>query len=314
MKKLLLIALMLAFTPTLWAASCCGGGSAATLVLPKGAPWMVGVSSSQETYNGYWDGSGAYHKDPANSKLQQTRLSAGAAYRLGWNWQAGASLPYVWNSNRYQGQNSKTNGLGDMTWALWYEMFETIMCVPTVTRIEDLMPAIYFGTALTLPTGVSPYDQVENSFDITGRGFYRLDLSTKVEKSIGGFNLALSVDYGKYRPRPVNREYGNWVLPYNKVLGDRLSRSLAFGYSWLLPSFNSFTFTGAQAWTNEGAYRINGVSAQDTQVVQVSRSFTAAWATDDKGWILKGTLADLTDGQSFPKTRTFSLGIDHVFF
>ena len=107
--------------PPLWAASCCGGGSATSLVLPKFSKSMVDIAFSVEDYNGFWDADGNYQDDPPGSDLNQYRLSLGYAHRLASRWQAAIVVPYVWNSNQYSGLSSNTKGLGDMTLGLTYE-------------------------------------------------------------------------------------------------------------------------------------------------------------------------------------------------
>lgn len=297
-----------------WAASCCGGGSAAALILPKGGPMMVDAGLSYERYEGYWDTTGAYRPDPADSALSQYRFSAGFGYRLASRWQASVVVPYVYNQNRYAGLESRTQGLGDTSLQLLYETFDEVTCVTEVRNLSDLKPAIYFGLGLVVPTGISPYDEVENSFDITGRGFYRLDLSTTIEKSIGGVNGAINLGYGKYFFRPVNREYGTWVEPYDKELGDRRTASVSLGYSWQLYSFNVFTLTGAYADLYEGQSKINGTPTAGTSLSKKSFSLTGAWATVEKDWIVKGSWSDSLQGSNFPKTQTLSFSVSHVFF
>jgi len=298
----------------LLAASCCGGGSASGLILPKYGPMMVGATMSQEVYQGYWDQTGTHHPDPEGASLKQVRLDLGAGYRLGSNWQASVSVPYVWNRNQYSSTRYFTQGLGDMGAFLWYENFDTITCITEYREPADLIPAIYIGAGLTLPTGISPFDQVENNFDITGRGFYRFDSSLKIEKSIAGYNAGWSSTFGKYLQRPVNREYGQWVQPYNKSLGDRQSHALSFGYSWSLPDSNSFTLTLSESWLSEKAAKINGSEIAGSKIKKQSQSLGGAWATMDKDWIIKGSLASANSGLSFPKTTIFSLGVNYVFF
>ncbi len=110
-------------SPPLWAASCCGGGSATSLVLPKFSTSMINIALDVESYNGYWDSNGVYKDDPPGSDLNQYRLNFGYAHRLSSRWQAAVVAPYVWNSNQYAGLSSNTNGLGDMTLGLTYEAF-----------------------------------------------------------------------------------------------------------------------------------------------------------------------------------------------
>ncbi len=206
-----------------FAGSCCGGGTAGALLIPKSAKWLFAASGDFEKYNGYFDRGGKYLSDPPNSDLRQYRLNGGVAVRLASRWQAALASGYVFNSNKYSGLVSNTNAPADSVASLTYETFDNIRCVWRVRKWQDAIPAVYLASQLTLPTGVSPYDNVQSSFDITGRGFYRLEGKAIVEKTIYPFTLALTVLYGTHFARPVNRDYGLYVEPYRKRLGDRFT-------------------------------------------------------------------------------------------
>jgi hypothetical protein len=299
------------------AASCCGGGSASSLVMPKFSRAMVDVSVDMEQYHGYWNKNGEHVPDPPNSDLTQYRLNVGFAQRLASRWQASVSLPYVWNDNTYAGFHSNTDGLGDSTINLWYEAFDNIMCVWKVKSLEDLKPASYFGLSLTVPTGVSPYDNVNNSFDITGRGFYRLDGTMLLDKTIYPWNASLLLTYGKYFERSVNREYGKYVEPYSKQLGDRAQGTVSFGYTHFMLSMNTLTFTAAYTdlWEDEGT--INGQTDPTTGLRKRSVAGTIAFATMDRDWVVKGVWSHAVRkdgwGKNFPTTDIYTLEVSRVF-
>ncbi len=299
------------------AASCCGGGSASSLVLPKFSQAMVDVSVDIERYDGFWNKDGEHVPDPPGSDLNQYRLNLGYAWRLAPRWQASVSVPYVWNRNDYTALTSNTDGLGDMTATMWYEAFDAIQCVWKVRSPKDLMPAAYFGASLTVPTGVSPYDDVENSFDITGRGFYRLDGTMLLEKTIYPWNMGLQLTYGRYLEREVNREYGNYIEPYHKQLGARAQGSISGGYTHFLESMASVTFTLAYAdlWEDEG--EIDGRTDPTTGLRKRSLAGTVAYATLDRDWVVKLSLGHALRqdgrGENFPTTDILTLGISHVF-
>ncbi|MBE9563731.1 MAG: hypothetical protein IMF17_00700, partial [Proteobacteria bacterium] len=103
------------FSSSAWSASCCGGGSATSLILPKFSKSMINIAFDFESYDGFWDSEGIYREDPPDSDLNQYRLNLGYAHRLASRWQAAIVVPYVWNSNKYSGLASNTNGLGDTT-------------------------------------------------------------------------------------------------------------------------------------------------------------------------------------------------------
>jgi hypothetical protein len=316
-RTALMAVFALSLAPPVWAASCCGGGSATSLVLPKFSKAMVDVSVDIEQYDGFWNDQGNHIPDPPGSDLKQYRLNLGYAHRLASRWQASVSVPYVWNDNRYSALKSSTDGLGDATANVWYEAFDGIQCVWKVKSPKDLMPAAYFGTSLTIPTGVSPYDDVENSFDITGRGFYRLDGNMLLEKTIYPWNAALQLSYGKHLERSVNREYGKYVEPYDKKLGDRAQGTISAGYTHFLESMSSLTLTAAYSdlWEDKG--EIDGLTDPTTGFRKRSVAGILAFATMDRDWVFKLAWSHAIQqdgwGENFPTTDIMTLGMSHVF-
>jgi hypothetical protein len=300
-----------------YAASCCGGGSGASLLLPKFRDLSVGTSVSYEKYDGFWDKDGLWHQDPPNSSLSQTRLSLGVAKRINDNWQISLSLPYVWNDNQYANNTFKTQGLGDSALTLWYEAFDDITCTWVLDTWEDYKPAMYFGASLTAPTGISPYDDVSNNFDITGRGFYRLDLKALFDKTVYPWNASVALNYGMYKQRSVNREYGVYVAPYEKNLGERFSGSISGGYTVFLKGGDTLTLTAAYAYLKEGKATIDGILDNTSGIEKKSFSGVAAWSSEDKSWVYKLSYAYTPHyhnwGANFPTTSSLSLGVNYVY-
>jgi len=303
--------------PPVWAASCCGGGSATSLILPKFSSAMMDISLDIESYNGFWDSNGDYRKDPPGSDLNQYRLNLGYAMRLASRWQAAVVVPYVWNSNQYAGLSSNTNGLGDMTLGLTYEAFDGIKCIWKVRNWRDLIPAAYFGVALTVPTGISPYDDVTNSFDITGRGFYRLDANMLLDKTIYPWNASLLLSYGVHLERDVNREYGKFVESYKKALGDRMLGTATFGYTHFLDNMDTMTFTLSYSHLSQDAGSINSRPDFTTEMEKDSIGAIVAYSTMNRDWVYKLSFIHSRpkDGQglNFPVTDIVTLGVSHVF-
>mgnify|MGYP001820194899 FL=1 len=313
----LFIGAALLFSQPSLAASCCGGGSASSLVLPKFYTHMFGGSFNYEQYDGFWNQDGTYIEDPPDSDLKQLRLNLGYGYRLAPNWQASVVAPFVWNDNKYSGIESSSSGLGDISLNLWYETFDNIMCVYEVQDIKDLMPAIYLGGGLTLPTGKSAYgDDVTSSFDITGRGFYRLDANLLMDKTIWPWTMIFEFSYGVYLERPVNQEYGNPVEPYDKQLGNRRLGTVSLGYTDFLKELDTMTYTLAYSDLKEDNGTINGVTDPTTGLAKQSFTFTAAYSTMAKDWIVKGSInhsiKDDGWGSNFPATDIFTIELIHV--
>ena len=305
---------MIALPKPVSAASCCGGGSASSLVLPKFGKSMLALSLDSENYDGFWNNDGDLVADPPGSNLSQYRLNLGAGYRLSSNWQASAVMPYVWNDNQYAGFTTNTSGLGDVVASVWYEAFDAITCVWKVNKLADLKPAIYYGLSMTLPTGISPYADVENSFDITGRGFYRLDATILLDKTIYPWNATLQYTHGVYLERPVNREYGNYVEPYDKNLGDRTQAMMSFGYSYQTDEVETVTATLAYSELKESAGEIDNIVDPTGGLNKKSLAMTFAFSTFGKNWIYKLTYSQATEGNNFPSTDIVTLGVNHVYF
>lgn len=300
-----------------FAASCCGGGSAASLVVPKYATAVVDLSFDAELYDGYWNHDNKYIEDPPGSDLKQYRMNVGVGYRFATDWQASLALPYVWNDNTYSGVSSQTDGLGDTTVSLTYELMDDNSAWK-IRDTHDLIPAISLGLSLLVPTGISPYDDKQSSFDITGRGFYRLDGTLLIEKTIRPWNVSCAISYGTYLERTINREYGKYVAPYKKDLGDRFSASLSAGYTYVIGTGgDSITGTVSYVYLNEADGSFNGNkdtgSGFDKQSVGAALSYT----NNDSNWSIRTgwNHAIKKDGwgENFPATDIITVGVRYVF-
>lgn len=299
------------------AASCCGGGSGSALVLPKFSNSMVDVGLDFEMYDGFWNKHGDYLKDPAGSDLRQYRLNLGVAKRIAPRWQTGLVVPYVFNDNRYTGTSMRSQGLGDASVNVWYETFDGIRCVSKVRTLSDLAPALYLGSALTLPTGISPYDERANSLEITGRGFYRLDGNILVEKTVYPLTASIAFGYGTFLERPVNREYGHYVEPYRMKLGDRMTGSASVGYTRSLVTHHSVTIMVSYSYLREAEGRLD--DARDPNTGLMRKGFASSFAVSgpERSWTFRsgwghGMRQDGW-GENFPSTDIFSLGVSRAF-
>ncbi|CCK74600.1 MAG: hypothetical protein KBT75_14010 [Oleispira antarctica] len=313
-----ILALSLFTASSAFAASCCGGGNASSLVLPKFGKKMLDVSFDIEDYKGSWNNDGDYVKDPKGADLNQYRLNLGYAQRLANNWQASIILPYVWNDNQYPGVSSQDNGFGDANVSFWYEAFDRVTCVYQVNSIADLKPSIYLGGTLTVPTGNSEYgDSVSDSFEITGRGFYRVDANMIIEKTVYPFTVMLQGSYGKYLARSVNQESGKPVDPYTKRLGDRKFISFSTGYTVFLEDLDTVTFTAAISDLREDAGRIGNLSNSSSEMKKQSSALTTSYASADLRYVYKLTWShafmDDDRGKNFSATDIYTLGFSYAF-
>jgi hypothetical protein len=305
------------FSPRAFAGSCCGGGGGATLVLPKFYQSMVDMSFDFEKYDGFWNENGQYTHDPPGSDLRQERLNFGYAKRLAPRWQASVIVPYVWNVNIYSSGSSHTEGLGDTTLNLWYEALDDISAW-RIREPKDLIPSVTIGPSLLIPTGISPYDDVGSSYDITGRGFYRLDGNVLISKTLHPWSTSLSLSYGTYLDRMVNREYGNYVEPYRKKLGNRTSASLSLSYIYYIGTAgDTLTGTASYSWLQEDDATISGHRQTNSGFIKNAVGGGIAYSSTDSNWILRGSwshaIRQNSWGENFPTTDIYTVGVSYGF-
>lgn len=300
-----------------WAGSCCGGGGGTALLLPSYYQGMIDISFDFEKYHNYWNAEGKIGYDPPNSDLRQYRVNFGYAKRLSQRWQTSITIPYVWNDNVYSGQSSHTDGLGDTTLNLWYEAVDD-KSAWKIRNLKDLVPSVIIGIDLLVPTGISPYDDVARYEDITGRGFYRLDGNIQVSKTVNPWNASLSLAYGAYLERWVNREPGRYIEPLQKKLGDRISASISLGYTYFIGTGgDKLTGTGSFSYLSEGDTTINDVPQNNTGFRKESLGASLAYASTDHDWSarLAWSHAVRQDGwgDNFPITDIYTLGVSYGF-
>lgn len=300
-----------------WAGSCCGGGSATSLIVPRYAVSLLDVSFDWEKYDGFWNQDGKHTPDPPHSDLNQYRVNLGYAHRFFDNWQASISLPYVQNDNKYSGVSSLKNGFGDATLSLWYEALLDNSAWK-VRSPGDLIPGVTLGASVLVPTGISPYDDVNSSFDVTGRGFYRFDGNLLIDKTIQPWNVSLALAYGTYLERSVNREFGKYTEPYRKQLGDRFSASLSVGYNYYFGTGgDTLNGTAAYSYLREGDGHINDSRDSSSSFRKQSVGGAITYSSTDRNWSIRAgwnhAIKEDGWGANFPTTDIFTVGVRYVF-
>jgi len=306
---------LLLFPLNIWAASCCGGGTASSLILPKLATAMVDYSVSHVNFNGRWDTEGKHIDSPSNRDSKEYKVNLGFAYRLADRWQASIQVPYQWNDYDSPGKQYNTSDMGDSVIGFWYENFDDVKCVWKITNWRSLIPAVYFGSSLTIPTGNSRYTSEDK--DVTGQGFYRLDTHLFMEKTVYPWSLSLQASYGKYLERPINQESGKAIEPYDKQLGDRISTSLSFGYTHFLESLSTLSFSTSISDLRERDGEIDGM--KDPSVLgfkKQSVGLSASYSTPALDWIYKlsfnHALHGNGRGENAETSDTINLGVSYV--
>jgi hypothetical protein len=167
-----------------------------------------------------------------------------------------------------------------------------------------------------VPTGVSPYDDADTSFDVTGRGFYRLDANAMAEKTLGAWDLSVLLAYGWPFERNVNREYGKDVEPYHKRLGNRFSGATSASYT-LVGGPGRWTGTGGFGYLQEEDATIDGHRVPGSGFRKTFVTGALAYTTLDRAWSVRASWSHAIQGdgwgENFPTTDIYTLGLSHAF-
>lgn len=296
---LLAAAMLVILTRSVMAASCCGGGgtSGPTALLGTFSRGRLDLSFDWEKYDGFWNEDSRLQDDPPDSDLNQYRLNLGYAHRFNYAWQGYITLPFVSNDNRYAGESTGGSGPGDMTIGLWWQ-------APNEW--------LYLGPSLLLPTGISPYDDVDKSYDVTGRGFYRITGNFLAQNTFGPWDLTVSAAYGVAMERSVNREYGKYVEPYDRKLGARASLGASAAHTWIV-SYGTWTGTAGVSWLEEGEATINGRDDPTSGFERTSAAAAVTWADRDRTWTAKAAWNHGLSGRNFPRTDIYTVGVSYGY-
>lgn len=278
---------------------------------------MTDISFEFEKYDGYWDSSGEVRSDPPGSDIRQYRAVLTVAQRIGERFQFAAVAPWVWNVSEYTGVSSSSSGVGDLQVTAWYMAVQESSAW-RADSLADMVPEVELGATLTVPTGVSPYDDVESSFDVTGRGFYRLDANLYVAKTLHPWTGSLSASWGRYLQREVNREYGKYVEPYEKRLGDRLSMAASLGYiMYFGTGGDTVTATATFSRVAEGDAKVDGETMENSGFAKSAAGLALSYSSTDHDWSARvgvtHSLAYGGWGEDFPITDVYSVGVRHGF-
>jgi hypothetical protein len=130
--------------------------------------------------------------------------------------------------------------------------------------------------------------------------------------------VTLAASYGSYFERSVNREYGKYVEPYQKQLGDRISASAALGYSFVLGAGgDTLTTTANYSYLSEDDVSFDGRSDPDSGFRKQALGACLTFAGTDRDWSIKTAWSHAIKqhgwGGNFPTTDIFSAGVRYVF-
>lgn len=303
----------LVFSTHSQAASCCGGGASSGVILPKFNQAMWDVSLAQKNDKGSWQQDGDHNQTTTGNESLQQNINLNYAHRLNDNWQMSYGLPLTSNQNQNSGKTYSNFAIGDFTIGTWYEAFENVTCVYKITGLESLKPAVYFGSSLTLPTGISAYSDDATEFNTTGAGVYRLDANMLIEKTVYPFSLSWQASYGEHLDRPVYQRYGSEIPRYNLQLGTQTSHTLSFAYTHFLPNLSMLSVTTTLTNVEQKASQINGQDDTATGFDKNTLGLNLSFFNGSREWNIKFNNSLDFGGNNTAKYFTSSIGVSRVY-
>ena len=94
-----------------------------------------------------------------------------------------------------------------------------------------------------------------------------------------------ALSYGTQFERSVNREYGKYVEPYTKQLGDRFTATLSASYTYVLGTGgDSIIGTASYAYLNEADASFNGKQDSGSGFDKQSMGVALAYSSTDHNW------------------------------
>jgi len=178
-KQLLVLALLA--SSELWAAACCGGGSAKSFIsLQRLQTYEVGLSSTFRDVYGEYD---TYGELGEVSRNQTLSLLFGGGMRVTQDLQVAVTLPLVHQQNLYSRQ-----GLGDAVFSAQYTALESLF-------IDDWYPTLNLFAGVKTPTGSQETLRDGRAYPGTGNGVWEPYFGVQASKTYGSFILLARAGY-----------------------------------------------------------------------------------------------------------------------
>lgn len=218
LKILFLIILpLLLLSPSVWAASCCGGSSALPALITGDDETQVSTSYTLQSNQAFVDGSGDWHRLSLGDSSQVLKLDL--ARLLSDRIQMGGSISLT---QRSLGTMTSPYSANDTTFDLAYEILPE-------WDYSQFIPKGFVFLQVTAPTGKSIYES-SNPFaiDVTGRGFWSVGLGSSWIKTWRSWDSTLSFDIH----HSFDREFSNSLGVQKYRPGNGYGLSLGGGYSF----------------------------------------------------------------------------------
>ena len=241
--KLVFVLFLTAFTKTLFAASCCGGGASLPQLITgdyRAQLALVGANSAVTHYAN--EDSLISERDVTNQEVSES-LTLSATYLLSPYWQMGLRLPYKVNTHKTLAANENSSGIGDFHLQTAYEFLPEY-------SFSLWRPKGYVFIDETLPSSSSSYDAEKPLHtDSFGSGFYTTSVGVSFVKAIFNYDFLFMTEYHK----AFNREFNKPGERLSVEPGDGHTMLFGAGYS---PKGGDLRLGGSLLYSKQNASKV----------------------------------------------------------
>lgn len=218
-KFFLAIILGFSLTPhSVWAAACCGGGSALpSLITTDDRSQFSSTLSLGEVVVDNVNGAGYWFRNAEHQKTQILKFDY--AYVLDSDIQLGVTIPIV--SKKFADQSY--SGLSDVQMNIAYEYLPEL-------EYNLLKPKAFVYSGIIFPTGQSRYTSQHAGLDSRGQQLWGVTLGHVLAKTIFNFDVIQVIDFHHYFDQSLTGTDSESVRVHHGVGGQF---NLGAGYNWL---------------------------------------------------------------------------------
>jgi len=259
---------------SLRAQSCHGGGGGQVLaVLSSGQRYQLATATSYRLTQGRFDPYGRYVSEAPSTSYRSWVTLWGGARRLSEKWQAGFTLPLVYNKYSISTVERALVSLGDPAGELRYLLWEDL-------GFLKYRPSLSLYSGLRFPLGKSIYDSSNPlGADITSDGSITPHLGAAMSKIYRPFKLAWDSSFFYPFSKTIAQLHGKLISSYVLKNGNRFQ--MVESISYLFNEHLTGTLSLKQLWQmqsfTDGENLLGSAARLFSTLVSASYTLNTSW-------------------------------------
>ncbi len=210
---------------SLYAQSCHGGGGGQVLaVLSSGQRYQLAHATSYRLTQGRFDPYGRYIEEAPSTSYRSLVTLWGAAYRLSESWQAGLTLPFIYNDYSISTLERSSASLGDPIGEIRYLLWEDL-------GFLKYRPSVSFYGGIRIPLGKSLAESSDPlGTDVTSDGILTPHLGISLSKIYSPLKLTWDGSFFYPFQKTISKMRGKSIPSYVLKNGNRFQMAQSISY------------------------------------------------------------------------------------